>query len=250
MHWDFALILIFLATVVPWLGRRRIRQLMQLPDTTKLDRLALYASTVAFQWLAVAVVLWRTHAHGIPPAQLGQALARPSLTVSVSVALALLILANQLLSLRRLVTRSPEIHGFLPQLALKVLPQDDVERLAFLALVSTVALCEELIYRGFIQRVFQDWSGGAAAAGVLASASFFALAHLYQGRRGLASTFSVGILFSVVRAWTSSLLPPMIAHFIADLVVGWVAPARLRAALAEASKESEHDPRTVKPRSL
>lgn len=246
MHWDFALILIFLATAVPWLGRRRIRQLMQLQETTKLDRLALYASTVAFQWLAAAVVLWRTHAHGIRPAQLGLALARPSLTVSVSVALALLILANQLLSLRRLVARSADIHGFLPQLALKVLPQDDVERLAFLALVSTVALCEELIYRGFIQRVFQDWAGGAAAAAVLASASFFALAHLYQGRRGLASTFSVGILFSVVRAWTRSLLPPIIAHFIADLVIGWVAPARLRAALAAVKENTEHDPKSVK----
>jgi membrane protease YdiL (CAAX protease family) len=245
MHWDFALILLFLATVVPWLGRRRIRQLMQLPETTKLDRLALYASTVAFQWLAAAVVLWRTHAHGIPPAQLGLGLARPSLTLSVSVALALLILANQLLSLRRLAAKSAEIQGFLPQLALKLLPQDDVERLAFLALVSTVALCEELIYRGFIQGAFQDWSGGVATAGVLASATFFALAHLYQGRRGLASTFSVGILFSLVRAWTGSLVPSMIAHFIADLVVGWLAPARLRAALGAVKEKPEPGPESV-----
>ena len=35
MHWDFALILIFFATAVPLLGRRRVRQLMQMPETTK-----------------------------------------------------------------------------------------------------------------------------------------------------------------------------------------------------------------------
>ena len=73
MHWDFAIILIVLAVAVPVLGRRRVQQLVALPDTTKSDRLSLYASTIAFQWLAAGIVLWRTMSHGIRPLQLGLA---------------------------------------------------------------------------------------------------------------------------------------------------------------------------------
>ena len=239
MHWDFALILIFFGTAVPLLGRRRIRQLMSMPETTKRDRLTLYASTVAFQWLAVAVVLWRANAHQIALARLGLAIPNPVLTAIVSIVLAGLVLANQLFSLRRLATNPAEARGILPQLALKVFPQDSIERLAFFAVVVTVAVCEELIYRGFVQRVFEDWSGGLIVAGILGSAAMFAVAHLYQGPRGLITTCVVGILFAAIRAWTGSLLAPFIAHFIADITAGLLAPSRLRAAMAGADENSE-----------
>jgi len=236
MHWDFALILSFFGTAVPLLGRRRIRQLMRMPETTKRDRLTLYASTVAFQWFAVTVILWRANARHIPLARLGLAIPGPALTVIVSIVLASLVLANQLFSLRRLATHPAEARGVLPQLALKIFPQDFVERLAFFAVVVTVAVCEELIYRGFVQRVFEDWSDGLIVAGILGSAAMFALAHLYQGPRGLITTFVVGLLFAAIRAWTGSLLAPLVAHFIADITAGMLAPSRLRSALASADE--------------
>jgi uncharacterized protein len=237
MHWDFALILLFLGVAVPLLGRRRIRKLLQAPQTTKTDRLVLYASTIVFQWLAVALILWRTHVHAITPARLGLAIPHVASTLVATLLLAALILANQLVSLRRLSTHPAEIRGILPQLAMKVFPQDSTERLAFSALVATVAVCEELIYRGFAQRVFQDWSGGLLVAAIFGSAAMFALAHLYQGLRGVLATFVVGLLFSVVRALTGSLLPAMIAHFVADLTAGFLTPSRLRAAIASASSD-------------
>ena len=232
MPWDFALILVFLAVALPWLGRRRIRQLFAMPQTSKMDRLSLYASTIGFQWLAAGVILWRTNAHGIRAAQLGLAIPSPQITIAVAIVLSTLILLNQIFSLRRIASSPSEIKGILPQLALKVFPQDDVERLAFFALVSTVAACEEIIYRGFVQFVFQSWPGGGVMLGIIGSAAFFALAHLYQGRRGLLSTSVVGLLFSAIRAWTGSLLAPLVAHFVADLAAGFLAPRKLRAALA------------------
>jgi membrane protease YdiL (CAAX protease family) len=232
MHWDFALILLFLGIAVPLLGRRRVRQLMQMHSTTKMDRLSLYASTLAFQWIAAGVVLWRTSAHEIRTSQLGLATPNLTLTVTVSVVLSALILLNQIMGLRRLIAQPEKIQGILPQLALKLFPQDNVERLAFFALVATVALCEELIYRGFVQRVFQDWSRGSVVLAVIGSAAFFALAHLYQGRRGLVSTLTIGVIFSTIRAWTGSFLPCVMAHFVADITVGMLAPTRSRAGLA------------------
>jgi len=230
MHWDFALILIFLGTVVPLLGRRRIRQLMRMPETTKRDRLTLYASTIAFQWLAAVVVLWRSSAHAIPPARLGLAVPNPALTVSITLCLTALMFANQIVSLRGLKSRPEAALGVLPQLARKIFPQDRAERVAFFAVVITVAACEELIYRGFVQRILQDWPGNVVVAGIFGSAAMFGLAHIYQGRRGLLATFVVGVIFSAIRWWTGSLVPAAVAHFVADFMAGFLAPAALGAA--------------------
>ena len=68
--------------------------------------------------------------------------------------------------------------------------------------------------------------------GIVGSAAIFALAHLYQGRRGLVSTSVIGLLFSAIRAWTGSLLAPLVAHFVADLAAGLLAPRKLGVALA------------------
>lgn len=131
MHWDFALILLFLGTVVPWLGRRRMRQLMQMPQTTKQDRLLLYASTIAFQWIAAGLILWRTGARRISLASLGFQIPNGGVVALVSVLLAALVLVNQLVSLHRISRGSSEQQGILPELARKVFPQDFIERLAF-----------------------------------------------------------------------------------------------------------------------
>ncbi|HXW54933.1 MAG TPA: CPBP family intramembrane glutamic endopeptidase [Candidatus Cybelea sp.] len=230
MHWDFAIILIFLGVIAPALGYRRVRRLIKAPSITMMERLTLYASTIAFQWLAVAVILWRAAAHGIHPSGLGMIIPYPALTATLSLVLSVLAFANQLVGIRRLSARPSEIKGPVPQLVMKIFPQNEIERLAFAALTVTVALCEELIYRGFVQRVLEDSAGGAVLAGVFGSAALFALAHLYQGRRGLVSTFIVGIIFASIRSWTGSLVPTAAAHFVADLTIGLLGPGRLRRA--------------------
>lgn len=237
-HWDLVLIVAILATVVPWMGRRRIQQLERLPETTKAERLALYASTMAFQWLISAIILWRTTADGIPARQLGLEIAQPELTVAVAIGLAAVILANQIYSLRHLSPGQSGESRVVIQLALKVFPQDHSERLAFFAVVVTVAFCEEWIYRGFVQRMFRIWGHGVIA-GIFVSALLFAGAHLYQGRRGLLSTFSVALVFSAVRFWTSSLVPSIVAHFVADLVAGYMAPSVVRALIASKAGVSD-----------
>jgi membrane protease YdiL (CAAX protease family) len=238
MHWDFALILLFFAIAVPLLGRRRIRQLLAAPETTKRDRLRLYASTIAFQWIAVAIILWRARAHGISFADLGLAIRNPGLTSVVAISLTALVLGNQILALKGLSTDSRAAQGQLQQVAVRIFPQDNAERIAFFFLVTTVAICEEVIFRGFFQRVFQMWAGGLVLMGIVGSAALFAISHLYQGRRGVAVTFVVGLIFSAIRVWTGNIVASGTAHFFADLIVGLMAPSRIRAALEQA-KTSE-----------
>ena len=206
MHWDFALILLFFAIAVPLLGRRRIRQLLAAAETTKQDRLRLYASTVAFQWIAVAIIIWRARAHGISTADLGLAISNPVLTAAVAISLTALVLGNQILALKGLSLDSQAAQGQLQQVALRIFPRDNTERIVFFFLVATVAICEEIIFRGFFQRVFGMWAGGLTLIGVFGSAALFGVSHLYQGRRGVIVTFVVGLIFSAVRAWTGNLL--------------------------------------------
>jgi len=227
MPWDFALILAFLAIAVPLVGRRRVRELMQVPQTTKANRLALYRSTVVFQWLAATVIFWRTAAHRVEASRLGLAIPNARFVATTSFLLSALVLANQLLSLRRLAHEPGESRSILPQLARKVFPQDHQERLAFLGVVFTVSICEEFIFRGFAQQVFENTWQGSVLVGIVASALLFAVAHLYQGRRGVIATFVVAVLFASIRSWTGSLVPPMVAHFTADLTAGLLAPSRI-----------------------
>ena len=71
MPWDIWLIFLVLGLILPWRGRVRMKRLLAMPRVGPMERLALYASTIAFQWFAVAVVAWRTWAHGFTAAQLG-----------------------------------------------------------------------------------------------------------------------------------------------------------------------------------
>jgi len=240
MHLDFGVILIFFAAVVPWLGRRRVRLLMLAPHTTKGQRLALYASTIVFQWTAVGVILWRSRAHAIAPRQFGWAIPDLPLVSVVSLTLGALIFANQIVSLRKLSHRSGQAATAIPQLALKIFPQDNSERALFLLLSGTVAVCEEFIYRGFAQTVLQSAVAGYVAVGIVGSALLFALAHLYQGKRGLLSTFVIGLVFATVRAWTGSLAPGVVAHFVADASAGLMAPSRVRSMEGSVGSGSRH----------
>jgi membrane protease YdiL (CAAX protease family) len=229
MPWDFVLILFVLGVVVPWRGAVRIRALLRHPSLSTAERIAVYASTIAFQWLAVAVVLWRTTAHGIGLSRLGMALPNLPLAAFATIALLGPLLANQVYGLRRLARLPPEQQGFLGALARKLMPQNLVESLAFVALAATVAVCEEVLYRGFVFTAFYAASGGFLPAAMVGSAAMFSLAHLYQGRRGLLATFVVGLLLASARAWTESLAPCIIVHFFVDLVAGLAAPRVLRA---------------------
>jgi len=126
LYWDFALILFILAIIVPALGRRRFRDLLELRDTSKSDRLSLYASTIALQWLFAAVILWRVSRHAIRPEQLGLSFSATGITITVVLCSA--VLALQLISLQRLSSDPGALTGETVQLALKVFPRDGIER--------------------------------------------------------------------------------------------------------------------------
>jgi membrane protease YdiL (CAAX protease family) len=222
LTWDFALIFLVLAIVVPWRGMVRVRMLLARPHLSSGERISLYGSTIGFQWLAAAVIIWRAVVRGLGPAALGLLPQRPAMGILLGAAMAATLASLQMVSLRQLARLPVEKRGQLYQIAAKLMPQELTEALVFAALVGTVSLCEELIYRGFVFAVFKQLGGGSAAVAIVGSAALFALGHIYQGRRGVANTFVLGLLLAGARSWSDSLLPPIMAHLAVDSVAGLV----------------------------
>ncbi len=223
--WDLLLIAAVLGIVVPWRGVTRVRTLLARPQLTPADRLSMYASTIAAQWFLAGITAWRCVLHGWSLPELGLALDHPARVFVLAAAITAGLAALQLMGIRQMARMPAENAGFLQELSRKLMPQSAMEIPAFFALVCTVSLCEEFLYRGFIYDLFFRVGAGSVFIAVFCSSALFAVGHLYQGRRGIISTFLLGLILAAARAWTGSLVPGFAAHFAVDLIAGLVVPA-------------------------
>lgn len=235
-HWDYALILVTLGVFIPWRGVARIRKLLALPQTTPEYRLSIYASTIAFQWVLTGIVAWRTIAHGMTADDLGLTIHSPGMTALVGAWILLVLGPLQYMGIRRTSLTPAASKSLLKNIALRLMPQSLTESLAFSALAITASVCEEFLYRGFVYEMLLNGTRSAALA-VLGSSLLFALAHLYQGPRGLISTFVLGLLFAGCRVATGNLVPAIAGHLVVDLLAGLVAPRYL----ALSAKNTDHE---------
>lgn len=232
MPWDFWLIFLALGVLLPWRGRVRMKKLLAMPHVSSMERLVLYASTIAFQWLAVAVVGWRVWAHGYTAQQLGLVFQDRTRLVIAGIIGAAVIASLQWLNLRRVSRIPPESRGPLQAIAERILPQTAVELPPYFALAITAGLCEEFLYRGFAMATLLH-AGLAAWLVVLVSSLLFGLAHSYQGRGGIVMTFVVGLVLGVSRLTYNSLVPAVFWHSAVDIVAGVAGKRYLRGSTAE-----------------
>jgi membrane protease YdiL (CAAX protease family) len=224
MPWDIWLIFLILAVVVPWRGRIRFKQLLAKPGVESRERISLYLSTIAFQWIAVGIAGWRAWAHGYTGAELGLGTGPNLFRTIIAGVVGMILLASlhwmNFLRMGRLIDKlPPRVHA----MATRILPQSARERLPFSALAITAGCCEEFLYRGFAMAVFTR-AGFPIWASVVVSSVLFGAAHLYQGRGGLIGTGILGLLFGAFRAYTGSLLPVAAWHAAIDIVAGIAGP--------------------------
>lgn len=223
MPWDFWLIFLVLGVVLPWRGRARLKKLLAAPAIGARERLALYASTILFQWLATAVVGWRVWARGLTREELGLVVHDlPRLVIAAFVGAATLG-GLQWLNLRRIGRSLAKSSEFMRTLAQRILPQAPAELLPYLALAVTAGLCEEFLYRGFAMAALSR-TGLPVWLAVFASAILFGLAHLYQGRGGFVSTLVLGAVFGSARIAYDGLLAVIVWHFAIDAAAGIAGP--------------------------
>jgi len=238
--WDFWLIFLVLGLVMPLRGRVRLQKLMALPQISRRDRFSLYASTIAFQWLAVAVVAWRSWARGVSLDELGLVVHGPLRILIASIVGAATLGGLQWLNLRRMGRSSGKTRDFMQALAERILPQSPAELLPYLGLAITAGLCEEFLYRGFAMAALSR-AGLPVWGVVLLSSVLFGLAHLYQGRGGLLSTLVIGTVFGTARIAYDGMVPVMVWHFAVDAVAGIAGPKYLLRQVLPARAEISTD---------
>jgi membrane protease YdiL (CAAX protease family) len=235
MPWDFWLIFVVLGVILPWRGRVRLRKLLAIPHVSRMERLSLYASTIAFQWIMVALVAWRAWARGYTAADVGLASEVKWQVFLAGIVGAATLAVLQWLNLRRMGRPSTPARGLLQSLAERIFPQSSVEMLPYFALALTAGVCEEFLYRGFAMAAIIR-AGSPVWGAVLLSSLLFGLAHLYQGRGGAVGTMLLGALFGAARIGYDSLVPAVFWHSAVDLVGGVAGPRYLTRSLNPGAK--------------
>jgi len=102
-----------------------------------------------------------------------------------------------------------------------LMPVTRREKVLYAGLSICAGFGEELAYRAYAIPVMILASGSTAVALALTSAAF-AVLHSYQGALGVVRTGVVGIIMGSVFLHTGSVWPPIVAHVLIDLAVGFV----------------------------
>ena len=104
------------------------------------------------------------------------------------------------------------------------LPRGLAEKLGFAFLTLTAGFCEEFVYRGYLQRQFQAWTGSLTIAIVL-QAGLFALLHATLPWKFVMSVTAMALFLGVLVGWRKTLIPAILAHTIVNLLGGLLSSA-------------------------
>ena len=102
-----------------------------------------------------------------------------------------------------------------------LLPTSLLEIIVWIGVSITAGICEELAFRGFLQRQFHALTGNIGLA-VLAQSVVFGLFHAYQGWKNVVVISLLGVLFGALAAWRRNLRANVIVHAWADIWGGWL----------------------------
>jgi membrane protease YdiL (CAAX protease family) len=118
-------------------------------------------------------------------------------------------------------------HAGSPQkAALALAPSTATEVAAWFVLSITAGICEEFVFRGYLQQQFAA-IGGRIWIGMLASSILFGASHGYEGVSGVVLITAYGAMFSVLAYRQRALRTCMMAHAFHDVFAG-IALAILR----------------------
>ncbi len=102
-----------------------------------------------------------------------------------------------------------------------LLPRSVPEVLLWIAVSITAGFCEEIAFRGYLQRQFHALSGSLTVA-VTAQALVFGLAHSYQGWKSVVVITTLGVLYGILAVWRRNLRANIVAHAFSDIWEGWL----------------------------
>jgi len=181
------------------------------------NRIRMYGRTMLFEWLMFGFVILGIRLHGTPLlAVLGERW-RSVREVLRDIGIALVFLVVSIL-LESIL--GSHLHRGGPDPAVQfLLPRGGIEIAVWIALSVTAGICEETLFRGYLQRQFTALTQNVSL-GILFSAAIFGLAHGYQGIAKAIRIGVLGVMLGILAHWRRSVRPGMIAHSVQDVLGG------------------------------
>lgn len=188
------------------------------------NRLRSYLIALAWEWLMFLVVVG-----GVRKARvaLSSVIGPPwrslrALLTDIGIAVGFwvpAVVVLQVLSMLLRVTNDSAVQAMLPRGGLEIA--------LWLVLSLSAGICEETIFRGYLQRQLIVFSR-SSLAGIVLAATIFGVGHAYQGWRMAILDGLYGVMFGVLAYWRRSVRPGMIAHAWNDAFMGILAASMLR----------------------
>jgi membrane protease YdiL (CAAX protease family) len=179
-----------------------------------------YIVTMSFEWMMLGVVLLGVRLHKSPLSTVFGERWRSvgEFGSDVGIAAVFWFVAVILLSVTIGHSKEPAPNDLVQAL----LPTGPVESALWIALSVTAGICEEAIYRGYLQHQLIAFSK-SPAIGIVGSAIVFGAGHAYKGGAGAIRIVLFGILFGILAYRRKSVRPGMIAHAFTDAFAGVLA---------------------------
>lgn len=179
--------------------------------TVKIGHLPLYAMVIAFEWAMFAFSLW--HSDTAFVGYVARVLHDPH-SLLWDIPIALILSAVLLLG-------SPVIVRILGQGGWDstegILPNNGVEIAVWIVMAISAGICEETVFRGYLQQQISSWTGHVVI-GVAGQAAVFGLCHAYQGWKKMALIFVWGCVFGGFAWLRKGLRANMVAHAALDII--------------------------------
>jgi uncharacterized protein len=177
----------------------------------RLGHLLLFPVVIAFEWMTFAFAFWRpdeAFAHYVKSA------VRNPGALLWDIPIALLLSAISFLLGPVMVrilgqTGWGALEGMRPHSGFEISP--------WIVMALSAGVCEETVFRGYLQQQFSAWTG-SVSVGVFAQAACFGLAHAYQARKNIVLIFVLGCVFGVFAVCRKGLRANMIAHALVDVL--------------------------------
>ncbi|HSE50241.1 MAG TPA: CPBP family intramembrane glutamic endopeptidase [Terriglobales bacterium] len=216
-YWH-TLLMILILVGLSITGARRVQR----AETAHTPRPLLYATTIAMQWTMLGFVWLGVRRRGY---KLRDLTGKPWKSVEdalldVAIAAGFWIGAVVVLAVTaRLIRFAPKLEDARKALDF-IAPSNALELGIWVLLALTAGICEEIIFRGYLQRQFAALSR-SVVAGILISAALFGASHAYEGGQRMILIGLLGAMLGALAVWRKNLRPSMIAHTWQDVFAGF-----------------------------
>jgi uncharacterized protein len=204
---------VVLLAVQGFLAVRGITHANQMRAAGTSSNISMYVRTIIVEWVLFAFVVLGVWLAGSPLATvLGQRW-RSAWDVLRDIGIGVVFIILQQIVLSILTAHAQGANA--DRAVHYLLPHGRVEMALWLALSLSAGICEETVFRGYLQRQFSALTQNIPA-GILLSAAMFGTAHGYQGFWRAVVIGVDGATLGVLAYWCRSVRPGMVGHALKD----------------------------------